>query len=156
MSKLKKALVVLLVILVAIQFIRQDKNSGAVYGENDVTATITTSAEVKSILEKACFDCHSNNTVYPWYNNIQPVAFWLNNHVEEGKEELNFSEFKTYKLKRQDHKLEEIIEMIDENEMPLSSYTIIHKEAKLTDSEKQLLIDWANAGRTELGYVPEK
>jgi len=156
MSKLKKVLVVLLVILVAIQFIRPDKNIGNSYGANDITQAIATSNEVKTILDKACMDCHSNNTAYPWYNNIQPIAFWLNNHVEEGKEELNFSEFKTYKLKRQDHKLEEIVEMIDENEMPLSSYTIIHKEAKLTDSEKQLIIDWANAGRTELGYVPEK
>jgi hypothetical protein len=111
---------------------------------------------VKTILNKACMDCHSNNTRYPWYNNIQPVAFWLANHVDEGKEELNFSEFKTYKLKRQDHKLEEVVEMIQEGEMPLSSYTITHGDAKLTESEKQLLINWANEGRKALGVPQEE
>jgi hypothetical protein len=156
MSKLKKVLVVLLVILVVIQFIRPDKNIGNSYGANDVTQAIATSNEVKIILDKACMDCHSNNTSYPWYNNIQPVAFWLANHVDEGKEELNFSEFKTYKLKRQDHKLEEVVEMIQEGEMPLSSYTITHGDAKLTDAEKQLLINWANDGRKALGVPQEE
>ena len=156
MSKLKKVLLVLLVILVAIQFIRPDKNIGNSYGANDVTQAIATSDEVKTILNKACMDCHSNNTSYPWYNNIQPVAFWLANHVDEGKEELNFSEFKTYKLKRQDHKLEEVVEMIQEGEMPLSSYTITHGDAKLTEAEKSLLINWANEGRKALGVPQEE
>jgi hypothetical protein len=156
MSKLKKVLVVLLVILVVIQFIRPDKNIGNSYGANDVTQAIATSNEVKIILDKACMDCHSNNTSYPWYNNIQPVAFWLANHVDEGKEELNFSEFKTYKLKRQDHKLEEVVEMIQEGEMPLSSYTITHGDAKLTEAEKSLLINWANEGRKALGVPQEE
>ena len=156
MSKLKKVLLVLLVILVAIQFIRPDKNIGNSYGANDITQAITTSDEVKIILDKACMDCHSNNTRYPWYNNIQPIAFWLANHVNEGKEELNFSEFKTYKLKRQDHKLEEVVEMMQEGEMPLSSYTITHGDAKLTESEKQLLINWANEGRKALGVPQEE
>jgi len=155
MSKKRKILVLLITIIVIIQFIRPEKNTGQVYGENDITAVITTSDEVKNILEKSCFDCHSNNTVYPWYNAIQPIAFWLAHHVDEGKDELNFSEFKNYKLKRQDHKLEEIMEMIEENEMPLSSYTLIHGNAKLNDTEKELLINWAKEGRIQLGYTPE-
>lgn len=156
MSKKKKFLIALLSILVIIQFIRPDKNIGNSYGVNDVTQAIPTSDEVKTILDKACMDCHSNNTHYPWYNNIQPIAFWLARHVDEGKEELNFSEFKTYTLKRQDHKLEEVAEMVQKGEMPLSSYTITHGDAKLTEAEKQLLINWANEGRKVLGVPQEE
>lgn len=146
----KKTLIAFILILVIIQFIRQDKNTGNIYGENDVTQVIATSDEVKKILEESCFDCHSNNTVYPWYNNIQPIGFWLTHHVNEGKEELNFSEFKTFKLKRQLHKLEEVIEMINEGEMPLNSYLWIHSQASLSEYEKNALINWAKQGMSSL------
>jgi len=150
MSKKKKFFISLIIIVVIIQFIRPAKNVGEIYSSNNVVNVIETKAEVKSILEKACFDCHSNNTIYPWYYNIQPVGFWLEHHVNEGKEELNFSEFKTFKRKRQLHKLEELVELIKGNEMPLSSYTWLHSEAKLTDLEKELLIDWAEQGMKSL------
>lgn len=147
MSKKSKILLGTISVLVLIQFIRPEKNNGSAASENDIFNTVKTSEEVKNILIKSCYDCHSNHTDYPWYNNIQPIAFWLAHHVKEGKEELNFSEFKNYSLKKQLHKLEETVEMINENEMPLSSYIIIHKNAKLAASEKQLLINWATEGR---------
>lgn len=95
------------------------------------------------ILDKACYDCHSNNTRYPWYANVQPVAWWLNSHVEEGKGEINFDEFLTYPAKKARHKMEEVNEMVKEGEMPLNSYTWVHKEAVLSQSEKLAIANWA-------------
>jgi hypothetical protein len=143
---LKKILLGLLALLVIIQFIRPEKNDS-----NDNTYHISTQyevpAQVNDILVAACNDCHSNQTRYPWYSNIQPVAWWLNDHVEHGKGHLNFSEFTNRRIAVQNHKLEEVIEVIEEDEMPLKSYTAmgLHAEANLDDSQKQLLMDWARS-----------
>src|SRR5262249_18911584 len=99
--------------------------------------------DVNVILKKACNDCHTNNTRYPWYSNIQPVDWWLTNHIKEGKAHLNFDEYTNQNLRRQYHKLEETIDEVKEGGMPLNSYLWIHKDAKLTDDEKTKLIDWA-------------
>lgn len=152
----KKIGIGLLAVLVIIQFIRPTRNSGEVYGANHISKTVAVPDDVKGILEKACNDCHSNNTDYPWYTNIQPVGWWLNHHVEEGVHELNFSEFGTYKLRRKVHKLEEMAEQVKEGEMPMDSYTWMHSSAKLTDAEKQLLVEWANKTRTLLDTVPHE
>ena len=103
-----------------------------------------------TILQTSCFDCHSNYTNYPWYTNIQPIGWWLNHHVDEGKEELNFSEFESYSLKRKLHKLEEIKEMVEEGEMPLSSYTLIHGDTKLSPEQKEILYTWVTETRLYL------
>lgn len=139
MSKKKKIIYSLLVILLLIQFIRPAKNIGLL----DTESAIFTTAEVGNILQSSCYDCHSNNTNYPWYINIQPLGWWLNHHVNEGKEELNFSEFESYSLKRKLHKLKEIKEQIEEDEMPMNSYTIMHSAAKLGPEQKELLIKWS-------------
>jgi len=146
MSKKKKILYVLLIVFVIIQFIRPERNLGKRETEN----TIFVSTEVGQIIQTSCFDCHSNYTVYPWYTNIQPFGWWMNHHVNEGKDELNFSEFETYSLKRKLHKLEEIKEMIDEGEMPLSSYTLIHGDAKLSLEQKEILSKWVVETRAYL------
>lgn len=142
---LKKILFVVVIIFVAIQFYRPARNISKAVSTNDITNVHPPSSEVNNILQKACNDCHSNNSYYPWYTNIQPFGMWIQDHIDEGKSELNFSEFKTYSPKRQAKKMHEIEEMIEENEMPLYSYTIIHQNAKLTDIEKQQLIAWAKA-----------
>lgn len=141
----KKIGLLLLVCLVLIQFIRPAKNNGVVDSSKQIATVSLLPQDVNIILKKACYDCHSNNTFYPWYSNIQPVYFWLNHHIKEGKGELNFDEFASYRLRKQYHKMEEIVEQIKENEMPLSSYTLIHKDAVLTEVEKNTLIDWATA-----------
>lgn len=146
----KKILVGLLVILVIIQFIRPEKNIGKGVSANDISTKYTVSTEVQGILQKACYDCHSNNTRYPWYSNFQPVAWWLNDHIQEGKEELNFSEFGSYRVRKQYRKLEETQELVDKGEMPIHSYTFIHTDAKLTAAEKKVLIDWADGIRNEI------
>lgn len=140
---IKKIGLGLLVCLVIIQFLRPAKNTNTVDANKQIIAVAAVPENVNVILKKACNDCHSNNTNYPWYSNIQPVYFWLNDHIKEGKREINFDEFATYRLRRQYHKMEELIEQVKEGEMPLSSYTLIHKDAKLTDAEKATLTGWA-------------
>ena len=129
-------------ILVMIQFIRPGKNVGTIEDPKDITHTVTVPTEVQSILQKSCNDCHSNNTQYPWYYNIQPVAWWLANHVNDGKRHLNFSEFNTYKTKRKLKKLKEVKEEVEDGEMPMESYLWMHGNAKLTEAEKAALYKW--------------
>ena len=146
----KKILIILIIVLVLIQFFRPAKNISIAKSTTDISNIYQMPNDVSLILDKACNDCHSNNTKYPWYLNIQPVAWWLDNHIREGKEELNFSEFGTYSLARQYHKLEEVKKQVDENEMPLGSYTIIHTDAKLTDAENKTLTNWTEGIRAEM------
>ena len=98
----------------------------------------------------SCYNCHSNNTQYPWYNKIQPVAWFLEGHIKKAKEELNFSEFGDYSKRRQKNKLKSIINQIRDNEMPLSSYTLIHRDAILSESEKSELENWISNLRDSL------
>jgi hypothetical protein len=147
---LKKILLLLLAAMVIIQFFHPVKNIAAGEQPNSIATVTNVPADVKTILEKACNDCHSNNTVYPWYSKIQPVDWWLTDHINEGKREINFDEFATYNPRRQYRKMEEVIKQVKEGEMPLNSYTWIHKDAILTDTEKTLLINWAEGIRTEM------
>lgn len=150
---IKKILIGLLILLIVIQFIKPEKNDS-----NDMTYDISKKyevpAEVDHLLKVSCNDCHSNNTVYPWYSNVQPVAWWLDHHVVDGKRHLNFSEFTSLPLFVQNHKFDETIEMLEEGEMPLASYTNfgLHPEANLSDDQRKLLIDWAKA---QMQYLKE-
>jgi hypothetical protein len=140
----RKILLALGAILILIQFIRPAKNDSdeQLY---HISKKYDVPADVSAILEGACNDCHSNKTTYPWYSKIQPVAWWLASHVNDGKRHLNFSEFTNRKIAYQNHKLEETIEMVKEKEMPMPSYTWfgLHPEAKLTDAQRKTLTDWA-------------
>lgn len=147
MKWIKKILLFLLVSLVVIQFIRPAKNSDTTVSANHITSLYGVNTEAKLILTKACYDCHSNNTNYPWYSNFQPVLWWLDSHIKDGKKHLNFSEFGTYRLAKQYHKLEECIEEVKEGNMPLRSYTWVHKDAVLTEVERTTLSNWFLAMR---------
>lgn len=148
----RKIILALLGVLFIIQFIKPTKNIAEGDQVNNITKRYAMPTNVSSILKKACYDCHSNTTVYPWYAEIQPVAWFLDDHVKDGKKHLNFDEFLTYEAKKQDHKMEEFIESQTEGWMPLDSYKWIHKNAILTSEEKQVLINWAKQVRTEIGY----
>jgi hypothetical protein len=143
---MKKLILGIVAILIAIQFIHPAKNES-----NDNTYDISTKysipAPVQETLKNACNDCHSNQSTYPWYANIQPVGFWLNHHIEEGKEHLNFSTFTKLPIAVQNHKLEEVIETVEEGEMPMPSYTYfgLHPKANLNTADKDALIAWAKA-----------
>lgn len=129
--------------LILLQLYRPAKNISTTTGTNDIVAAHQVPENVANVLHQACYDCHSNNTNYPWYSNFQPVRLWLDDHVHEGKDELNFSEYATYTTKRKLKKLKEIVHELEEGDMPLNSYTWIHKEAVLTPEQKQTIIDWA-------------
>ena len=144
-SKAKKVGIAFLIIIVAIQFIRPSKNMHEVDASKQIASVAIVPENVNVILKKACNNCHSNNTIYPWYSNIQPVYFWLDNHINEGKKHLNFDEFATYRLRKQYHKMEEVVEMVQEGFMPLKSYVLIHDEADLTKEERVTLTNWAQA-----------
>ncbi len=135
----------LLVLLVIIQFIRPTRNISSTESPNEISKFYNVPDEIHAVLKKSCYDCHSNNTNYPWYVNIQPVGWWLQRHINEGKKELNFEEFGTYVEKRAKHKFDEIEELVREGEMPLGSYTLIHRDAKLTPEQSEAIAAWAGA-----------
>lgn len=143
--KKKIALIVILAILIIIQFFPASKNQNTELLASDITKVTTVPDDVLQVLKVACYDCHSNNTVYPWYNNIQPVAWWLNRHVEEGKEHLNFSSFGAYTAEKAAKKMRGISREVEKGDMPLSSYTLIHRNAVLNETQKQAVINWTKS-----------
>jgi len=153
----KRILIALLIIFIAIQFIRPAKNRSEGISANDISTKYPVPDSVQAILKVACYDCHSNNTRYPWYEEIQPVAWWLNNHIKDGKRGLNFSEFTSYRIKKQFHRLDDINKQVKKNEMPLSSYTLIHTDAKLTEGQKLAIAAWATSIRDSIKahYPPD-
>lgn len=137
-----KTLIVASIAIVAIQFIQPRKNESKLITEADFLKTSNPPDNVRKLFRNACYDCHSNNTAYPWYTYLQPVGWIMKNHINEGKEELNFSEFWNYSRRKQISKLNSIANSIEDDIMPLPSYQLMHKEAKLSDSEKKLMISW--------------
>jgi hypothetical protein len=147
---IKTALIILVIVFIAIQFIRPEKNTGEEIAQNQIAAKHAVPENVQQILKISCYDCHSNTTRYPWYWNVQPGAWILSNHFNEGKRELNFSVFSTYPAYRRYRKFNEIGEQVKEGEMPLASYTLIHRDAVLTSDQKLTLENWAAASMQEM------
>ncbi|MDC7996270.1 heme-binding domain-containing protein [Altibacter sp. HG106] len=137
----KSIAIIALIALVVLQFFRPEKNDSGYASVADFEAETKVSSEVATLLKNNCYDCHSNQTQYPWYAEIAPISLWLDDHVKHGKGDFNVSEWATYSLKKKEHKLEELIEEVKEGEMPLPSYTWIHGD--LTSEEKKLLLQWA-------------
>ena len=155
----KKILLGLAAVLVIIQFFRPTKNISDEMSASEISYHYAIPDSVALILDVACNDCHSNNTKYPWYANVQPTAWWLNNHIVEGKRHLNFTTFTARPIARQNHMFEEIVETVKKGEMPLPSYTWLglHSEANLSDQQKQTLVNWAEAQMDSLKatYPPD-
>ena len=150
----KKIVYAIIAILILIQFYHPEGNNGEALSANDITHTVNVPDSVMKILQTSCYDCHSNHTNYPWYHAIQPIAFWLDDHVNEGKRELNFSEYNSFKPKRQFKKLKKISKEVKETGMPLTSYTFIHHDAVLSEAQKQILINWADSSSKTI-HVPD-
>ncbi|WP_034918989.1 heme-binding domain-containing protein [Gillisia sp. CAL575] len=144
MKILKVIATIALTALIGIQFIPTSRNQSDVVPVTDFINNYNPPKEVASILRTSCYDCHSNNTNYPWYNKIQPVAWYLEDHVSHGKEEFNFSEFGDYSDRRKKSKLKSLLRQVEQDEMPLDPYTLIHSDAKISESEKELLLGWVN------------
>lgn len=139
--KLKgKIIVTLFIVLVGIQFIPIQRNKSDIVSRDDFIGIYNPTLTVKSILETSCYNCHSNNTSYPWYSYIQPVGMFLQSHIDEGLSELNFSEFNRYSSRMKNLKLNSIINQVEDEKMPFPSYLIIHNEAALSKSERKELI----------------
>lgn len=153
MSRINKVLITAGVLILLLQLFQPDRNKDQSVSEQDITAMYPMPGSVKATLQTSCYDCHSNNTLYPWYSYVQPMAWWLDHHIREGKAELNFSEFGRYPLRRQQSKLKAIAESVEDNDMPLASYTLIHTNAKLSAAEKQQLLDWVAKTNDDLSQL---
>jgi hypothetical protein len=136
--------VVLLIALVGIQFVPTTRNQTDVVPRTDFMIVNDVPKDIENIVKTSCYDCHSNNTEYPWYNKVQPVAWFLEDHITHGKEELNFNEWDTYSSRRKNSKLKSVISQVEDGEMPLTSYTLVHRDAKLSDTEKKTVLDWVS------------
>ena len=144
----KKVIVPIALIFGVMQFIPLNRDIEPVEKEHDLIVKTQPTEDIKKILKTACYDCHSNETIYPWYTRVAPFSFWMQHHVNEGKEHLNFSKWGTFSEKKRLHKIDECVELVEEKEMPLSSYTwFYHEEANLTDEQRDNLIKWFNSIR---------
>lgn len=151
---MKRALKVLLIIvvlgLIIIQFIKPEQNAGEEIVANQIEAINPVPGDVHQTLKISCYDCHSNTTQYPWYSKIQPVAWVLSDHIVEGKDELNFSEFATYPAYKRYKKFKEIIKEVKDGEMPMTSYTLLHRNAVLNAEQKSAIENWAQSAVQEM------
>ena len=150
MSRIIKIWLPVLVVFIIIQFIQPARNKSSVLLATDISKTLNIPGTVQAILKKACYDCHSNNTDYPWYVNIQPVGWLMSRHIREGKADLNFSEFANYSTRKQLSKLTGIANSIKDDNMPLSSYKLMHKNSRLSKDEKALLINWIQQSKATI------
>lgn len=140
----KFALIGLGAVLLLMQFVRIDKSAPAVDPSADFLTMTNAPAEMAALIRAACYDCHSYETKYPWYANIAPASLWVANHIEEGREHLNFSNWASYSAGKQAHKLEECAEEVAEGHMPEKSYTWMHPEARLDEVQRQAMAQWFN------------
>ena len=143
-------LFILLVIFIAVQAVQPVHNISGQVLPTDISKTVNIPNNVLNIFKNACYDCHSNNTRYPWYVSIQPVGWIMSSHIKNGKENLNFSDFGAYSSRKQANKLRAIKTSIEEGSMPLSAYVIMHGLAKLSLEDKKVIIDWTVKSKDNL------
>jgi cytochrome c553 len=136
--------------LIVAQFFRPERSNPPVDAGRTVQAHLQVPANVEALLQRACQDCHSHNTSWPWYSNVAPVSWFVAEHVHDGRRHLNFSDWAKYDAERADHKLEELIEMVEQRAMPLPSYLPLHAHAKLSDDDVRVLAEWAKAERARM------
>lgn len=144
MRRKKKWFIIAVLLFAAIQFIQPARNKSGQVFDTDITRIYPTPENVRTILTKACYDCHSNNTQYPWYAYVQPGGWWLAKHVKDGKKELNLQEFALYSNRKKAGKLRAIGGSIKDGSMPLGSYKLLHPEARLTAGERAAILQWLN------------
>ncbi len=146
----KKLLWVIPILLILIQFIPVDRSNPPAGDEMYIPT------EIQTIFERSCNDCHTNITNWPWYSYVAPVSFWIANHVHDGRKDMNFSVWGDYSVKKKRHKLEDIKELVEIDEMPLWEYTLIHSRAKLSDADKLKIYKWVDAELERYPMDPPK
>jgi hypothetical protein len=137
---------IFIVALIGVQFIPVDRSVPEVNPEKDFLILTSAPVEVAELMKKACYDCHSYETTYPWYAQVAPFSWMIQNHVNHGREHLNFAKWSELPVEKKLHKMEECAEEIGEGEMPLKGYVALHSEAKLTNEQRAMLVDWFNGG----------
>ena len=147
---MKKIFYIFLLAFILIQFFQIDKINEPINQGVDFLTIKNTPEPIAKLIKNSCYDCHSNETKYPWYSNVQPVGWFLKSHFEDGRKHLNFSKFATYEPKKQAHKLEEAAQLIENKEMPLDSYTIVHTEANLSNENRKILVEYLKKEETEI------
>lgn len=151
MKKILKIIAIVFALaFIIIQFIRPDFTNPSINQAETLEAATQVPDNVQKILNRSCKDCHSNETKYPWYSNIQPSAWFLSDHIQEGRKELNLSVWKTYEPRRQRRKLGEICEQVQSKEMPLPSYLWIHWDTKMSESDIKTLCDWTEEEQAKI------
>jgi len=145
MKIIKRILLVLCGLFVLIQFIRPSKNSSEAGPTGQLTGRLSIPPDIHETFKVACYDCHSDYTRYPWYAEIQPVGWWLNDHIQDARRHLNFSQFASYNARRQYLKFEQIASEVDEEGMPLPSYLILHHDAKLSREQIARIVAWSHS-----------
>jgi len=150
MRYLKKIAITLLVVFVGIQFFPTSRNTSAEVLDDDFNKTFDAPNIIADLLKTSCYDCHSNNTNYPWYDKLQPTRWIMARHIKNAKEELNLSEFGAYSKREQKSKLKSIASHIEDGEMPLPVYSFIHRRAILSEVESIMLVNWISAMRDSL------
>ena len=151
MRRVLKIVAILLVVLVlGIQAIRPARTNPPIDESQTINAKTQMTSDVTAIFDRSCRDCHTNKTVWPWYTNVAPVSWWLSNHVNDGRRSLNMSEWGRLPNDRQDRKLRQICDEVQDGIMPLSSYTPMHPAAKLSDQDRKTLCDWTETERQRL------
>lgn len=145
MKKIIKILIIVFAsLLILIQFYRPERFTTAEVSDNHITKKLNVPPDVENILKRSCFDCHSNHTTWPWYSNVAPMSWLVIDDVKSGREKMNFSEWGKLSSSKQSIRLESICEEITEGEMPLKQYLLIHRDAELSQADKDLLCNWAN------------
>ncbi|MCD4663784.1 MAG: heme-binding domain-containing protein [Bacteroidales bacterium] len=139
---MKKVLIIILVILVIIQFIPSGLPDNNPVAGQDIHDLIEVSEDVSLIFKNACYDCHSQEVIYPWYSYVAPVSFLVARDVKVGRAQLDFSLWGTLSKRKQLKALDEIAEEVNEGNMPLPIYPPLHPEAKLTQEDKDLIVEW--------------
>ena len=146
LKAMKWSAIGLLVLFLGAQFVRPAKTNPVSDETMAIQFHVEMNQEVSAILSRACYDCHSNKTEWPWYSKVAPMSWLVISHVNDGRRHLNFSEWETYDRSEAVKNMQEIDEEVGIKAMPLSSYTLLHPEARLTDQERKLISNWARAG----------
>ena len=131
-----------LVVFALIQFVVIDKSPIEINPEADFLMIEQAPKEVVELMQTSCYDCHSNLTTYPWYSDIAPVSWWLKGHIDNGRGKLNFSEWDSYTLEEGDSLKQLSADLIEKKWMPILTYKIMHKESRLSEDQRALLVDW--------------
>jgi hypothetical protein len=156
MKRLRYILIALVATLAVIQFIPVELPAVTKENPKDILKGTLVSLDVAQLLKTSCYSCHSNETEYPWYSYVAPSSWLVVRDINKGREELNFSNWSDYDMRRMLSKLEDIGTEVSEGHMPMPIYTFMHPSAKLSDEQRQLIVLWSEAAMDSVAEADEE